>query len=312
VWNDYASVFSLGEPTLELGEAAGSALQPRYYSARLAETRGLCKTGCVRLADAVAEPAEEKFTCIPRGEHANLPRMQTFRFAPVRLLQGKLTLFLFSQTFIPSFAAGPKVHTVNLGAARKVSYTAPEAAAGQASATDVQMLKVRPLLVDGRQKEWTTGDTHDVTDRSFTVRRAMRLNDSLPGDAAARWNWQPGPWLLVDRTTGHVTALHLPDFDEEISEAVWYRDYAAYCGTAQTIKGGLFAIVAQLGTRRAVVSQKIGKWPQATPAEPVCKTSTWQRAPMRVTMQPTGAEAMTFDVVGAASLIEEGDAEDAP
>jgi hypothetical protein len=237
--------------------------------------------------------------------------MQTFRFAPVRLLQGTLALFLFSQNFTAALAGAPKVHTVNLGAARKVPYTPPEAAAGPGGG-GAQMLKVRPLLVDGRQKEWTTGDAHDVTDRSFTVRRAMRLNDSLPGDAAARWNWQPGPWLMVDRTTGHVTALHLPDFDEEISEAVWYRDYAAYCGTAQTIKGGLFAIVAQLGVRRAVVSRQIGKWPQAAPAEPVCKTAAWQRAPMRVTMQQTGGEAMTYDVVGAASLIEEGDAEDAP
>jgi hypothetical protein len=32
---------------------------------------------------------------------------------------------------------------------------------------------------------------------------------------------------------------------------------------------------------------------------------------MRVTLQPTGGEAMTFDVVGAASLIEEGDPDDA-
>jgi hypothetical protein len=238
--------------------------------------------------------------------------MQTFRFAPVRLLLGTLAFYLFVQNFMPAFAATPKVHTVNLGTARRVPYTPPEAAAGQGAGADAPMLKVRPLLVDGRQKEWTTGETHDVTDRSFTIRRAMRLNDSLPGDAAARWNWQPGPWLLVDRTTGHVTALHLPDFDEEISEAVWYRDYAAYCGTAQTIKGGLFAIVAQLGTRRAVVSRQIGKWPQAAPVEPVCKVAEWQRAPMRVTMQPTGGEAMTFDVVGAASLIEEGDAEDAP
>ncbi len=177
-------------------------------------------------------------------------------------------------------------------------------------AADLPTLKVRPLMVDGRQKEWTTGDAHDVTDRSFTVRRAMRLNDSLPGDAAAHWSWQPGPWLLVDRTTGHVTALHLPDFDNEVSDAVWYRDYAAYCGTATTAKGGLFAIVAQLGARRAVVQKPIGKWPQATPSNPVCKLAQWQRAPMRVTLQASNGEPMTFDVVGTASLIEDGDADD--
>jgi hypothetical protein len=138
------------------------------------------------------------------------------------------------------------------------------------------------------------------------------LNDALPGDAAARWSWQPGPWLLVDRTTGHIAALHLPDFDNEVSDAVWYRDYAAYCGTAETAKGGLFAIVAQVGVRRAVVQKQIGKWPQPAPVQPVCKASEWQRAPMRVTLQATGGEPMTFNVVGTAALIEEGDADDAP
>ena len=81
---------------------------------------------------------------------------------------------------------------------------------------------------------------------------------------------------------------------------MWFRDYAAYCGTADTAKGGLFAIVAQLGVRRAVVQKQIGKWPQAAPSEPVCKAAEWQRTPMRVTLQATGGEAMTFDVVGAA------------
>jgi hypothetical protein len=177
---------------------------------------------------------------------------------------------------------------------------------------DVPTLKVRPLIVDGRQKEWTTGDAHDVTDRSFTIRRALRLNDTLPGDGAARWSWQPGPWLLVDRTTGHITALHLPDFDNVVSEAVWFRDYAAYCGTGATAKGGLFMVVAQLGARRPVVQKQIGKWPQADAAMPVCKAAEWQRAPMRVTLQGAEGEPVTFNVVGAASLIEEGDGGDQP
>jgi hypothetical protein len=171
-------------------------------------------------------------------------------------------------------------------------------------------LKVRPLFVDGKQKEWTTGDSHDVTDRSFTIRRALRLNDTLPGDAAPRWSWQPGPWLLVDRTTGHITALHLPDFDLGISEAVWYRDYAAYCGTGTTAKGGLFVVVAQLGVRRPVVQKQVGRWPQETPPDPVCKAAEWQREPMRVTLQAAGGDPMTFAVVGTAALIEDGDSDD--
>ena len=205
--------------------------------------------------------------CGGDAERASLARMQTFRSAPVRLLLWTLAFLSFLHTVLPLRLRPPKVHVVALGAVRKVPYTPPEAASAvRASRRDAQMLKVRALTVDGRQKEWTTGDAHDVTDRSFTIRRAMRLNDALPGDAAARWSWQPGPWLLVDRMTGHITALHLPDFDEEVSEAVWFRDYAAYCGTAETAKGGLFAIVAQLGARRAVVQKQIGKWPQTAPA----------------------------------------------
>lgn len=232
--------------------------------------------------------------------------MQTFRSALVRLLLWTLALSPISQRFAHA-AAPPKVHIVTLGMVHKVPFTPPEATVGGGKPADPVTLKVRPLIVDGRQKEWTTGEVHDVTDRSFTVRRALRLNDALPGDAATRWSWQPGPWLLVDRTTGHITALHLPDFDAAVSDAVWFRDYAAYCGTGTTAKGGLFAVVAQLGARRVVVQKQIGKWPQAEPAEPVCKAAEWQRAPMRVTLQATGGEAMTFDVVGAASLIEEGD-----
>src|ERR1700744_3202548 len=131
-------------------------------------------------------------------------------------------------------AAATKPHTVALGVVRKVPYQPPDATTKLAG-DDALTLKVRALLIDGQQKEWTTGDTHDVTDRTFTIRRAMRLNDALPGEAA-HWVWQPGPWLTVDRITGHIAALHLPDFDPAISEAVWFRDYAAYCGVNSTAK----------------------------------------------------------------------------
>lgn len=234
--------------------------------------------------------------------------MQTIRSASVRLLLWTLVFPCYG------FAASPKIHTVSLGAARKVPWSKPEHVPNVADTTarspELPTIKVRPLLVDGRQKEWTTGELHEVTDRSFTIRRALRLNDSLPGETSAHWSWQPGPWLLVDRSTGHVMALHLPDFDEEISDAVWYRDYAAYCGAGTTAQGGLYVVVAQLGARRAVVQKKIGAWPQPSPADPVCRPAQWQRGPMRVTLQPTGGDSMTFDVVGAASLIEDGDAED--
>ncbi len=76
-------------------------------------------------------------------------------------------------------------------------------------------LKVRPLLVDARTKEFILGPVHDVTDRIFVVRRAFRVNDSLPQEnaAAPKWQWQRGGWLLIDRVTARVTPINLPEFD---------------------------------------------------------------------------------------------------
>jgi hypothetical protein len=45
-------------------------------------------------------------------------------------------------------------------------------------------------------------------------------------------------------------------------------------------------------------------------AHPVCAAATWQRTPMRATIQPTGGQAVTFDVVGTSSLVEEGETSD--
>src|ERR1700693_387693 len=51
-------------------------------------------------------------------------------------------------------------------------------------------LKVRPLLVDSRVKELTFGPAHEVTERIFVVRRAFRVNDSLPQEPASSPHWQ--------------------------------------------------------------------------------------------------------------------------
>ena len=120
--------------------------------------------------------------------------MQIFPSAPVRLLIPRLLIWplsfvtLLSPTASGAPTAAPKTHVVALGAVRKVPFTPPGLAPSSANSdkpaapTDALILKVRPLIVDGRQKEWTTGDAHDVTDRSFTIRRALRLNDQLPTD----------------------------------------------------------------------------------------------------------------------------------
>jgi hypothetical protein len=162
-------------------------------------------------------------------------------------------------------AAGAKTHSVALGSVRK-AISIPAAPA--VNSPDV-ILRVRPLLVDSRLKEWTTGDAHDVTDRSFAIRSAMKINDALPGETAQRWIWQSGPWLLVDRQTGHITVLHLPDYDPEISDAVWFRDYAAYCGVSNAAKT-LYAVVAHAGSARPMVLKEIAHWQADEPVMPAC------------------------------------------
>ncbi len=70
-----------------------------------------------------------------------------------------------------------KVHVVALGAVKRVPYSKTGDPAGAKTGED--SLKIRPLVVDGTVKEWTTGESHDVTDRSFVVRRVLRINDEL-------------------------------------------------------------------------------------------------------------------------------------
>jgi hypothetical protein len=234
---------------------------------------------------------------------------------------------------------------VVLGAARKVPYSkAGDPAGALAGETE---LKVRALLVDGVLKEWTTGDAHDVTDRSFVVRRAIKLNDSLPSEqtgdtsnvktdaasapsgeagdkpsgkpaanlasigkskpvsASGHWVWQRGPWLLVDRVSGHVVPLKLPDYDPGVSQVSWFRDYGAYCGVTASGKS-LYAIVAQVAARKAVLAKKLSAFDPESHPEAVCGTAEWQREPLKVTFHPTGKEAVSFEVVpGSAVLVED-------
>src|SRR6202167_371095 len=135
--------------------------------------------------------------------------------------------------FVSAALATSKPHTISFGKGTSVQWS-PDASPGAADAKAFA-LKVRPLLVDARVKEFTLGPAHDVTDRLFVVRRAFRVNDSLPQESATlpHWQWQPGGWLLVDRTTGHISPLNLPEFDAFYSAASWYRDYAAYCGISE-------------------------------------------------------------------------------
>jgi hypothetical protein len=230
----------------------------------------------------------------------------------------RITVLVIVAAFaaVPAASAAPrKAHVVALGATRKVPYSKVGDPAGALAGESE--LKIRALLVDGALKEWTTGDAHDVTDRSFAVRRAIRLNDALPSDnspeknaekptaSASRWVWQRGPWLLVDRVTGHFVALKLPDYDPGVSQVSWFRDYAAYCGVTASGKS-LYAVVAQVAARKAVLARKLAAFDPENHPEPVCGAAEWQREPLRITFHAAGKDGESFDVVpGSAVLVED-------
>jgi len=159
-------------------------------------------------------------------------------------------------------------------------------------------ITVRPLYLDTKLKDYTTGPTHEVTDRMFVIRRAYRVNDSLPGETASqpRWLWQRGGWLLVDRNTGRITQIKLPDFDPSCSEVSWYRDYAAYCGIDDDGER-VSAIVAQITTRKPLYKKQVEKL-NGEPPEAVCETPLWHRKPARVTFTLQKGEKFSVDVNG--------------
>ena len=227
-----------------------------------------------------------------------------------------------------------KTHSVVLSAAKKVPYSKVGDPAGAATGEDT--LRIRALVVDGLIKEWTTGDAHDVTDRSFVVRRVIKINDSLPDEGAAaggssgakpagtanstsadrsaltasHWVWQRGPWLLVDRVSGHIAALKLPDYDPGVSQVVWFRDYGAYCGLTATGKS-VYAVVAQLAARKPALSKKLAAFSPDDHQDPVCGTTDWQREPLKVTFHPTGLEAVSFDLSPGSAVLVEDSADEA-
>ena len=160
-------------------------------------------------------------------------------------------------------------------------------------------ITVRALYVDTKLKEYTTGKPHDITDREFVVRRAFRINDALPDDPrkSPKWLWQLGGWILVDRSSGRITQLKLPDFNSSYSEVSWYRDYAAYCGVSNDGEH-LLAVVAQLGVRKALYRKELGKTSGGDLADSDCAAPHWDRRPARVTFQPKEGEKFSVNVTG--------------
>ncbi len=164
-------------------------------------------------------------------------------------------------------------------------------------------MKIRGLYVDGNLKEFTTGDSHDVTDRILVTRKAYRLNDNLPEDTKIpHWKWQRGSWLMVDRTNGRITPLKLPEFDPFYSSVTWYRDYAAYCGISDN-GDTLYAIVAEIGRKKAVLRKELGTASQGDTPDSDCDAPQWERTPSKVTFLPRKFPKASYTVFGHATDI---------
>jgi len=212
---------------------------------------------------------------------------------PRPFLKSRWTIWIVCvYLLIAAIGAFAKVHVITFGKWTSVQWSA------RAGGDKPQTIKVRALLVDGQLKEYMLGSPHEVTERLFVVRRAFRVNDGLPQDSAPRWQWQLGAWLLVDRLTGHISPLNLPDFDAFYSAASWYRDYVAYCGIGDDGKK-TYAIVAQLNRRKPVLKKPVsdGLSDDAAP-DAACPPPTWQRAPIRVSFEPPGSTRQTFAIHG--------------
>ncbi len=224
------------------------------------------------------------------NKNVKIIRIPPFATASAALL----VLFLLP----PALNGAPrKPHVITFGAWQKVRWSTDLEDSHSAET------KIRPLVVDGRMREYTTGDPHEITDRSFVVRRAFRLNDALPDEAkgAPRWKWQPGVWLSVDRLTGHVATLNFPDFDPFLSSGSWFRDYLAYCGVSDEGDKS-FAIVAQAGRKKSTLRKSLASL-KAGDEAPACSAPRWERQPVRVSFEGRGGEKMTFVVRGHSAEI---------
>lgn len=186
-----------------------------------------------------------------------------------------------------STLAASKLHVVALGHWTSISIRS------DSDGKQPTTVKIRPLYVDGRAKEFTFGTAHDVTERIFVVQRIYRMNDSLPQqNGPSQWQWQRGSWLVIDRVSGKIQHLALAEFDADSSAVNWFRDYAAYCGTSDDGQK-VSAVIMQIGRRKPLLKKSIGS---VNDSHPACAAPVWERGPVRVTFAYTPDQKLTFSV----------------
>jgi hypothetical protein len=142
--------------------------------------------------------------------------------------------------------------------------------------SDVRDIQVRALLIDGEIKYFTIGEPQNVTDDMFVIRQAYRLDDLRPDEPVERpeWRWQRGGWLVVERASGDVYPLKLPDFDPFHSVAVWKGDMVAYCGLSDDAEK-LYGVVAQIGEKKPLNRVALGRAVNLGEPDSECAAPEW-------------------------------------
>lgn len=185
-----------------------------------------------------------------------------------------LPLFAGLLLWASAAMAVPKPHVIVFGKWTPVKWLA---GSGESKPLD---LKIRGLYVDTRLKEYTTGAPHEVTDRLFVVRRVFRLNDTLPDETSPTPRMAVGAsgWLLVDRLTGRVSQINLPEFD-----------FVLFDGQ---LVPRLHRVLRSFGRReKAVRDRRTTGTPQADSEEAAGRARRRGRAPFRNVRPPAGSDS---------------------
>jgi len=183
-----------------------------------------------------------------------------------------------------------KVHVVSYGKVMTVRLMLG------ADEKNAQPVKVRPLYIDGKLKEFVTGEERAITDHLAVARRIIRINNNLPEEkVVGNWLWRLDGWLLVDRAKAQVKLLTLPFFDPYYSQTSWFRDYAAYCGFNDSGEK-LFAVVTQIGARKPVLKAPLGAATHGEDPADNCQPPQWEKSPVRVSFAPTHGEKKSFQI----------------
>jgi hypothetical protein len=288
-----ASKQSLGDSSLLLSFRAALETRPSASKA----CRGICSrffaAGRATLCSDVF-PFQELTP--PNVSAALVAQLSADYFGTMRLFMPVLTAAML----VTAASAAPKPRVITFG-----RWTTVKLLSGpnEDQATEI---KIRSLYVDAVLRAYTFGTPHEISDRLLVVERMLRVNDTLPSEAAQRWIWERGGWLVVDRTNGHISPVNLPEFDLDFSAANWYRDYVAYCGISADGRK-LYAMVMQLGLRKPILKKPIGDIDDKN--SPECSPPTWQRQPTRVTFLVKPDQRITYAVHGSAAALSEEDDE---